>query len=172
MRCRIFIFAKILSGTKIRHHETDTRKHSWGLIMNKMIKIILVIAVVFSVFLLSSCATKVGTKLSIRNCFCQKSIGKCSGNVGELFISYTISKIGEEYEVTGEATFPAGKTGTWTSFSSAFFTLYLVTDAVIVEEIPIAGGSGATDSTINFRRKFKAKDFDATTIGWSMKVRG
>lgn len=108
-------------------------------------------------FLVSSCASpNIGKEIKYNQAFCKKAIGECSGVVGDLLISYSIYKEGDGYKVKGEATYPKGKTMTWESYSGAMFKIYLIKNSIIVEEIPVAGGSGELDTKITFQREFKS----------------
>lgn len=128
--------------------------------------------VVVAAMLLTSC-TSVGRKISPEaQGLCLKSVSECRKQDRNFIIKYSISKVGDEYEVIGEATSLAGSTKTFTEIQGSSFVLYLIKDGVIVDEIGIAGGSGPMDRTITFRRKFKGQDFDRSGIGYSMQVRG
>jgi len=122
---------------------------------------------------LSSCASpNIGREVKYNQTFCKKALGECSGKVGDLLVSYSIYKDGDGYEVKGEAVYPKGKTMSWETYSGAMFTIYLIKNSVVVEEVPVAGGSGGMDTKITFQRKFKSNGFDFSTIGYSMKVKG
>lgn len=126
-----------------------------------------------SFLMLSSCASPyIGREVKYNEAFCKKAFGECSGMVGDFIISYSIFKDGDEYEVKGEATSPKGKTMTWQTYSGAMFTIYLIKNFIIVDAIPVAGGSGGLDSKITFKRKFKSNGFEYSTIGYSMNVKG
>lgn len=131
------------------------------------------LAVLFSLLALSACASPyIGREVRYNQAFCKKAFGECSGMVGNLLVSYSIYKEGDGYKVKGEATYPEGKSKTWDSYSAAMFTIFLIKDSVVVEEVPVAGGSGALDSKITFQRNFQSNGFDYSTIGYSMNVKG
>lgn len=129
--------------------------------------------VLLASLILSSCASpNIGREVKYNQAFCKKAFGECSGKVGDFLITYSIYKDGDEYEVKGEAIHPKGRTMSWETFSGATFTIYLIKNSKIVEEIPVAGGNGGLDSKITFQRKFESNGFDYSIIGYSMKVRG
>lgn len=122
---------------------------------------------------LAGCAQYVGRTVN-KNApgICKQQTNECSVNFNDFTVIYKIEKSGGEYNVTGHAIAVAGKTKTWTSYSSAQFTLLLIKDSVVVEEIGIAGGSGSLDNKITFSRKFKSNGFDSSTITYYMNVKG
>jgi hypothetical protein len=123
--------------------------------------------------MISSCAPPyIGREVKYSQAFCKKAFGECSGRVGDFIITYSIYKDGDGYEIKGEATYLEGKNKTWQNYSGAMFTIYLIRNFVIVEELPVAGGSGGLDRKLKFHRKFKSNGFEYSTIGYSMKVRG
>lgn len=136
-------------------------------------RILSCLTILFSIVTLSACASPyIGREVKYNQAFCKKAFGECSGKVGDFLISYSIYKDGDGYELKGEATYPEGKTKTWETFSGAMFTIYLIKDFKIVQEVPAVGGSGGLDSKITFRRKFKSDGFEYSTIAYSMKVKG
>ena len=133
--------------------------------------VLFVIVVILST--LSACSSPyIGMEVSSNQAFCNKVYGECSGVLGNFYISYSIYKDGDGYEIKGEAVPTEGTSNSWEIYSHAIFTLYLINNSVIVETVPIMAGTGGIDSKITFRRKFKSKGFTYSTIGYSMNVRG
>lgn len=133
-----------------------------------MKKIVLAVAVL----LLSSC-TYVGVKVKPGSPgLCPKSTIVCTNQDNDFMIKYSVNEVGDGYEVSGEATAVAGSTKTFDTFSGASFTLYLIENNVVVDEVGIAGGTGSLGSKITFKRTFKGKKFDTTAIGYQMNVKG
>ena len=131
------------------------------------------LSILFFLLVLSGCASPyIGREVKYNQAFCKKAFGECSGKVGEFLISYSIYKDGDGYELKGEATYPEGKTKTWENYSQAMFTIYLIKNFVIVQEVVVAGGSGGLDRKIIFRKKFTSSGFDYSTIAYSMRVDG
>lgn len=87
-----------------------------------------------------------------------KMSSQCLREDSDISISYKITKENDEYEIVGTAVLHG-----YYVYINASFTLFLIKDNTIVDEIPIISGSDSS-STIPFGRKFKGKDFDATLI--------
>jgi len=122
---------------------------------------------------LSACSSPyIGREVTYNQAFCKKAFGECSGVVGDFFISYSIYKDGDGYEVKGEATPTEGMSNSWESYSHAVFTLYLIDNFMIIDAVPMLAGRGEIDSKIIFRKKFNSKGFSYSTIGYSMNIRG
>lgn len=133
-----------------------------------MKKILLAVAVL----LLTSC-TYVGVKVKPGTPgLCPKSTIVCTKDDNNFIIKYTVNEVGDGYEVSGDATAVAGNTKTFETFSGASFTLFLIENNIVVDEIGIAVGTGSLGSKITFKRIFKGKKFDTTAIGYQMNVRG
>jgi hypothetical protein len=125
-----------------------------------------------AILLLTSC-TYVGVKLKPgTEGLCAKSTAVCVHQDKNFAIEYTVTEAGNGYEVSGEAIPVDGNTKTFSTFSGASFTLFLIDNNVVVDEIGIAGGTGSLDSKITFKRTFTGKKFDTTALGYSMNVKG
>lgn len=132
----------------------------------------LVLLIVMLCFM-SGCAQYVGITVNKNGLgICKEQTKECSVNFKDFIVKYKIEKSGDEYDVTGYAIAVAGKTKTWSSFSGAQFTLLLIKNGVVVEEIGIAGGTGSLEDKITFSRKFKSNGFDSSTMAYYMNVKG
>lgn len=103
---------------------------------------------------------------------CAKSTVQCSSQDQNMAITYRIVEKDNGYEISGEAIPLGGATTTFRTFSGASFTLYLIDNDVVVDEIGVAGGTGSLDSKITFNRKFSGKKFTGSILGYYMNVKG
>lgn len=142
-----------------------------------MIRALSILAVV--IVLLTSCASPyIGSSVNMEAegvCHSNSFPASCAWTTQNFRINYTIDQTNEEniYNITGTASAIDGDSKTFTNFSGASFTLYLVSNRYIVDTFQTAAGSGSLGRTIKFSRNFEYPlNFDAVLLSYHMKVKG
>lgn len=128
-------------------------------------------------FCLSSCASPyLGRQVNINTksvCTFKSFPASCTWKSNDFHLRYQIEKTEKigEYIIHGTAEYIGSQT--WTNFKNATFTLLLVRNKIIAEEVNIAGAAGSLDKTITFSRTFfTTNEFEASLLTYGMDVRG
>jgi hypothetical protein len=137
-----------------------------------------IITAVMFLILLSGCGSQyVGRPITNMNaegvCKISQFPAKCSVSGGDFSIRYTIDKTGKQNEYTIKGTAQYIGSATFTSYTGANFTLLIINDKTVKEDIGIGGGTGSLDTEISFSRRFTTpQKVEATIVGCFMNVRG
>jgi hypothetical protein len=137
-----------------------------------------IITAVMFLILLSGCGSQyVGRPVTNMNaegvCKISRFPTECSVSGGDFSIRYTIDKTGnpDEYTIKGTAQYIGSDT--FTDYTGANFTLLIISNETVKEDIGIGGGTGSLDTEISFSRSFTTpEEVEATIVGCYMDVRG
>lgn len=124
----------------------------------------------------SSCASPyIGKTVNRSNsmvCSCSSLPTSCEISDQTLLIKYDIKEINStnSYTVIGTAEFIGANV--WDSYNSVSFRFLLIKENVISDTVSISKGSGSSDNTISFSKKFNTEgEFDAVLIKYCIEVR-
>ncbi|KJR97178.1 MAG: hypothetical protein VR65_24830 [Desulfobulbaceae bacterium BRH_c16a] len=118
---------------------------------------------------LSGCSPYLGKTVNLsRGNFCYKTTDRCEIGNKTLSTSYSIKKNGDHYDIDGIATI---KSSAGSEFRQASFTLLLIKDNIVVDEVGMMGGNWTLDNTVSFRGSFAENGFEYSTLAYHFLAR-